>query len=299
MKFKAGNIFVVLVLFWAGCGKEPDYSIVPEIALPANGLKFIESTPPETSEALRISLRFTDGDGDLGLDEKENKGKFAQRYYTIYYAEYTTDKIDEDPYSLKTWVPIQNGYDSHRCVNYQGKLWISTADNNTKMPGYSSNWREFFILNYKAKRTIPALHSFPEFVKPYKCTKWDVVTYTVDKAEKKDTVSVEYNSNYYNIFAQLYTKNLDGTFTLFDPLTYYGNCGGEEFGYGRFPVLAKDIDNAGALNGVINYSIRSSALSIIFGNKTMKLKVYILDREGHKSNVVETQEFTLQSIKGG
>lgn len=300
MKFKGGKILVALMILWVGCGKEPDYSVVPEIALTNNGLKFIDSPESGDADTLRISLRFTDGDGDLGLDEGADiDGEYAQKFYKIYYAEYSTGQLYSSPYSLNRWTQQRGGYSANTAVTFQKRFWISTADANVRMPGTSPLWREFFVLNYKAKRTVAALQSFPEFVKPYNCTKWDVETYKVDNVDVKDTLSVEFNPYYYNIFIEFYTKNPDGTFSFFDPGTYftYPSCNTDLFS-GRFPILAADSKNPVPLNGIINYSIPSIAFIFFFGNKALKLKIYILDRSRHKSNVVETPEFTLQSIKG-
>lgn len=111
------------MLLWVQCGKEPNYSVVPEIALVPNGLTFIDAPTPGDSDTLRISLRFTDGDGDLGLDSNsDNKGDYTEMFYTIYFTDYTTDKLDSNPYKVNTWVSLRNGYPAKTPVKYQKRL---------------------------------------------------------------------------------------------------------------------------------------------------------------------------------
>jgi len=301
MKFKAGNTLVAVILFlWAGCGREPNYSVIPNIALAPNGLKFISASAAGGADTLRISLRFTDGDGDLGLDNSsDNTGDFAEKFYNIYYTDYQTDKMDGSPYSLNEWRPRPAGHLANAKVIYKSKFWTSVLDANISVPGNSRLWKEFFPLNYKAKRTISAFQSFPEFVRPYSCTEWEVISYQANNTDAKDTLSVEFNPNYYNIFVDIYEKKSDGKFAPFDPSRHfsYPNCSLNLLN-GRFPILASDSKNSSPLNGVITYSIPSRAFLAFFANTTLRLDIYILDRARHKSNVVETSEFTLQSIKG-
>jgi hypothetical protein len=151
------------------------------------------------------------------------------------------------------------------------------------------------IVNYKAKRLNPNLN-LPDFVTPYNCTNWEV-----RKDSKKlvtDTVYTKFNPNYYNIFVDFYSKNNDGSFTKFDPASYfiYPNCSVQGFN-GRFPVLAKDPGKKSPLDGVINYSMLSFNFDDLFSIHTLKLQITIQDRALHKSNTIETPEFTLLSIR--
>ncbi|MBI3218636.1 MAG: hypothetical protein HYZ44_03925 [Bacteroidetes bacterium] len=192
-----------------------------------------------------------------------------------------------------------------------GDLGISDADNDVfkyaykyrYLTGVGSN-----VVNYKFKRenpnftidlqdgSTPLPLSTYNFVTPYNCTNWEVIRN--DNNVVTDTLFVIFNKDYYNIFIDFYTKNTDGSYTLFDPTTYfkYPNC--SISGYdGRFPILSKDLGKKSPLDGKMTYALKGSAFDLLFGTKTMRLKITIQDRALHKSNEITTKDFTLASIR--
>lgn len=189
-----------------------------------------------------------------------------------------------------------------------GDLGISDADNEVFEYAYKYNYRTGVgnnVVNYKFKRENPSFKiiykkdtiplSTYNFVSPYNCTNWEVIRNNSNVVT--DTLFVIFNENYYNIFVDFYTKNNDGTYTLFDPTTYfkYPNC--SISGYdGRFPILSKDLGKKSPLDGKLTYSLKGSAFDLLFGTKTLQLKITIQDRALQKSNVVTTKDFTLASI---
>jgi hypothetical protein len=156
------------------------------------------------------------------------------------------------------------------------------------------------LVTYKTKRLNPNLTNnkgdkLYDFVSPYNCTNWEVKRN--NSGLVTDTVYTEYNPNYYNILVDFYVNN--GTkFEKFDPATYfkYPNCSIEGFS-GRFPVLSKDPNKSSPLDGVINYSMKSSVFDLLFSSKQLKLKIAIQDRALHKSDTITTEPFTLLSIR--
>ena len=153
------------------------------------------------------------------------------------------------------------------------------------------------FLNYKAKRTIAVFDTLPDFVTPYNCINWDVIT---DPATGKvtDTLYFTLNPDHYNIFVDFYIKQPDNSFALYDwkKEFIYPNCQVNGFD-GRFPILSKDLSQKTAQEGKIRYSMKSVGFLIFFSIKVLKLKISIQDRLLHRSNVIETPEFTLQSIR--
>jgi len=161
------------------------------------------------------------------------------------------------------------------------------------------------LVNYKFKRNNPTFKIFKNdtlplsaynFVSPYNCTNWEVVRNGSNVVT--DTLFVIYNEDYYNIFVDFYTKNTNGSYTLFDPANVfkYPNC--SIVGYdGRFPILSKDLGKKSPLDGKITYALKGAAFDLQFGSKTMQLKIRIQDRALNKSNVVTTKDFTLASIR--
>jgi hypothetical protein len=109
----------------------------------------------------------------------------------------------------------------------------------------------------------------------------------------KDTLYFQLNPDHNNIEVDFLVKNPNGTFTEFDWRKEFNfpNCG-ISFD-GRFPILYKDRPGA-PLEGRIRYGMGSIGFKVLFGLKTLKLRVQIKDRALNKSNIIETPEFTLQ-----
>lgn len=225
-------------LFMASCFEPPQYSPIPAIEFEDIIFKDVSNT--SDPDSLIITLRFKDGDGDLGLDPNDPADKAP-------------------PYNNKYYVLLPDGS----------------------------------LITYKTKRTDPDYDSLPAFVKPYNCVNWEITTIN----QQLDTFYIQLNPNHYNIFVKYFIKNLDGSFKEFDwqKEFTYPNCG-IPFD-GRFPVLSKDLNQNSALDGRIRYGMASTGFLILFSIKTLKLGITIQDRRLHKSNTVETKEFTLQGIK--
>lgn len=145
-------------------------------------------------------------------------------------------------------------------------------------------------ITYQTKRTVLGYDTLPAFVKPYNCINWEVFR---ENNIVKDTLYFQLNPDYNNITVDFLVKNPDGTFTEFDwrEEFNYPNCG-ISFD-GRFPILYKDKSGA-PLEGKIRYGMGSIGFKILFGIKTLKLRIQIKDRALNKSNIIETPEFTLQ-----
>lgn len=237
------SLAVLLMCMVEACLSPPDYPIAPQISY--SSIYYSKPSTPGKQDSIVLSINFTDGDGDLGLN---------------------------DSFITDTTFAFQLYY-----YNSQGA-----------------------ILNYKTKRLNPNIiidgKKLPDFVTPFNCINWEVRKDS--KGVVTDTVYTKYNPNYYNIFIDFFTKNTDGTFTKFDAATYfeYPNCSVQGYN-GRFPVLSKDPGKKSPLDGKINYSMKSFAFDALFSIRTLKLQITIQDRSLHKSNTIETPEFTLQSIR--
>lgn len=153
------------------------------------------------------------------------------------------------------------------------------------------------FLNYRDKFTVPGYDTLPEFVTPYNCTNWEVIK-DPDTNVTTDTLYFQLNPNHYNFFVDFYIQQNDNSFALYDWTKefIYPNCNVNGFN-GRFPILSKDLSQKTAQEGTIRYNMKSVAFNILFSIKVLKLRLYIQDRALHKSNVIETPAFTLQSIR--
>ncbi len=189
-------------------------------------------------------------------------------------------------------------------VNFKDGDGDLGLDDSETLPPYNDKYYYRFpdgkFLNYASKRTDPRYDTLPDFVTPYNCTNWDVIN-DPTSGKAVDTLYFELNPDHYNFFVDFYIQqriNQKDTFLLYDWKNefIYPNCQVNGFN-GRFPILSKDLSQATAQEGKIRYAMKSVGFNVFFSIKVIKLRLYILDRALHKSNIIETPPFTLQSIK--
>jgi hypothetical protein len=103
-----------------------------------------------------------------------------------------------------------------------------------------------------------------------------------------DTIFVERNPNHFNFFLDFLVKEPDGSFRVFNP-ALERNCAPPY--HGRYFVLntARDIR---PLTGELQYTLLSG-FRLLFRNDIIKLRIQIQDRNLHRSNVLETEEFNI------
>lgn len=225
-----------LLMGLQSCFEPPEFPVVPRIEF--DNIIFRDAPNPADADSLILTIRFTDGDGDLGINANEN----------------------QPPFNERTYLRFPNGR----------------------------------FLNYADKRTNPNYDTLPAFVKPFNCTNWQVI---FQDNNPVDTVYFQLNPFYNNIFVEFWVRQ-GSTFVKYDwnDVFTYPLCEVNGFD-GRFPILAKDISRPGALEGRIRYSMRSPAFNFVFSTQTLRLRVHIADRARNRSNVIETPEFTLSSIR--
>ena len=184
-------------------------------------------------------------------------------------------------------------------VNFKdgdGDLGLGADEN-----GIPFNDKYYFIfpdqtyITYKTKRTVTGYDTLPDFATPFNCTNWDVFKDSLNNPI--DTFYFQLNRNHYNIFVDFYIKQPDDSWKKYDWTNefIYPNCQVNGFD-GRFPVLSKDLAQSATQEGKIRYSMRSVAFLFFFSIKTLRLDVSIQDRALHRSKVLSTPAFTLQSI---
>ncbi len=106
-----------------------------------------------------------------------------------------------------------------------------------------------------------------------------------------DTIYVIRNPNHFNFFLDFLIKQDDGSFRVFNPALEL-NCVPPY--HGRYFVLntARDIR---PLTGELQYSLMSG-FRLLFRNDIIKLRIQIQDRSLNKSNIIETEEFSINDI---
>ena len=250
------SLVIILFLGLVSCFNPPEYPSIPEIEF--GKVSFVKTPNLADADTLNLSVRFKDGDGDIGLLANENSDdlRFAERFYR---------KINKDSLYI-----LRNNATS-----------IAIANN----PAF---------IRYKTKRINPNYDTLPAFAKPFDCTNWEIVYKTTNNIKSVvDTVYFQLNPNHYNIFVDfLVSKNDDsGEFVEFDfrkefCVTYDG----------RIPVLAKEAGQETPLQGTINYAMIGTGFELIFTTRSIKLRIQIQDRALNKSNVIISEPFTLGSI---
>ena len=180
-----------------------------------------------------------------------------------------------------------------------GNLGLDPSENGCYIIGSDTvcyNEKFYYVdennkpINYKAKRTVPALSSLPDFVPPYSCINWEVVKVNDIVT---DTLYFELNPDHYNIFIDFMVKQNDGSFEVFDWRLEFEYPGCATSYDGRFPILAKnrDLSVQNPTEGTLRYAMLSSAFKLQFSIKTLKLRIQIQDRLLNRSNIIETPEF--------
>ena len=271
------NLGILVLVVWIcnSCFKAPEYPVIPQISY--NSLYYNSGS---NGDSLVLSINFKDGDGDLGLGTADSSYEYTNSYYFIINANNQFTIANRPDYK------VTNG----QYVTYKTKR----TNSSLSIPDATTvkDWDNITVTNYL---------TLPDYVSPYYCTNWESKYTTVNNVSTlTDTVYKQINPNYNNIFIDFYTKNNDGSFTKFDFSSYFPATSCFPQGYnGRFPVLSQDLSKSTPLDGVIRYAMysASSGFYLLFNNKTVKLKIYIQDRALHQSSVIETPEFTLQSIK--
>lgn len=281
MKILKGLSFLLfLSILFGSCLDQPEYSVIPEIKF--TGLEFIN--PPDSDVgSLVLRFDFKDGDGDLGLDNSTIDPPF---HIANYFLERGDGKLDTIPL-------IQRYSDLPPFAEPGSKAGKLVTVRTREKPGYdflppynpdecfykydsvavdAAN-KDIFDDTYFVKRTLKGGAGFP------------------DVFILADQFYYELNPYHNNIEIDWLVKNNDGSFSEFDWQSL--DCGSSFDG--RFPILT---DKARPVDGTISYAMASSGFLSLFSIKTLKLRFFVRDRALHKSNVVETPEFTLADIEG-
>lgn len=256
MKATSGLVMIVF-LGLVSCFSPPEYPSVPEIEF--DNVSFVETPNLADADTLKLSVRFKDGDGDIGLlaDENSDDPQYAERYYF---------KVN----------------DNRKYVLRNGGTSLDIANDPS-------------FIRYKTKRTNSSYDTLPAFSKPFDCTNWEIVYKTTNNITSVvDTVYFKLNSDHYNIFVDFLVKNeATQEFEEYDFRKEY--CTTYD---GRIPILAKEQGEETPLQGTIRYAMIGTGFKLVFSIKPIKLRVQIQDRALNRSNVILSDAFTLDAISG-
>lgn len=293
MKFLKGfGLLSFLVIISGSCFDPPEFPVVPQIEF--EKLDFIDSPAP-AFDSLNLYINFKDGDGDLGFTNdlsyisdpfqssffyQENAGKIVPLATEAGY-------VGNDQYELlKIPNPSQGkvvSFRTHKKTEYSFLPATFSCSDYEYLGGAlnganSSDGRRLLI---EAAAKV-ALDPEVKIVDSLFGTDGKIAYYQI-----RDTLYYTPNPDHYNIEVDFLVKDptAEGGFREFDWRKEY--CTTFD---GRFPVFS---DKQSSIDGTLRYSMTSLGFTVLFSIKTLKLRVSIKDRMRHRSNVIETPEFTL------
>ena len=154
MKQAIPIVYILLLAgFLASCQKESSFSEVP-------ALSFKEYRKTDTS--LVITLEFTDGDGDLGLDDGDtiapfNQGSFAYNNLFLYFQQKVNDStfsyyLNNGTDTIRFWYRYKNITPAGQKKVLEGEL-IANLPAPYSIPGIDSFRFEIFMLDRSLNRS--------------------------------------------------------------------------------------------------------------------------------------------------
>jgi hypothetical protein len=277
-------IFAGLIILVSSCFNPPEFGLVPEIEY--ESIFFAEAPAGSTkTDSIVVSIKFKDGDGDLGLDP-ENPIHAEYPFHPSSFFLAKDGKVEAVALS-QHWSDIQ--YYFIDVVGQEGKLVTAKTREQAAynfLPPYTLN-----SCSYLADTVIMVDSEDAGILDVNYQNIIDTMTSPNNPPiyVLKDTFYIEANPNHYNITVDFLLKNGDNTWTPFA----WEDCNPSYSG--RFPVLSDEPNSP--LDGVLRYSLKSQGFRIMFTTKTLKLRIKIRDRALNTSNVIETPEFTLDKIR--
>jgi hypothetical protein len=296
MKCLFSVLFFCLLALSFSCDddSEPEYSAEPFISLKDITFTKIESEV----DKLSLTINFRDGDKDLGLESTDTNTPFNPRtYFTL--SGNSLTPVPQIEYSFvnndeQTFLRFGEGQ--------TGKLVTLTSDVESLPPN---------IYPYSCQHYIPSSlyieKADASFIPPSSEILEEHTFNNKEYYKIRDTFYSEANINYFNIFVEfLYKAPDEDAFKVLDwktitqvecgpgfddriPRTY--NLTSSTVESGPFFITMKS-----PYEGEIEYNMRSEGFPIVFGIQKLKLRIHIKDRALHDSNVIETNEFTLEEI---
>ncbi|MEQ9288180.1 MAG: hypothetical protein RIG77_14785 [Cyclobacteriaceae bacterium] len=246
------------------CRAPEDFPIVPNIGFDQVIFKDLTDQP----DSLILFIDFEDGDGDLGLNRDENDYPYQDFDFVV----------DEDGRIVTlSATDTRPPYYQFAFESGQNPDKISDTDNR---PVFSCDNYDFLFINEDRNVFIP---------KGTKTTDIDLSQFHLD------TLFVVKNENRNNIFVDFFRKR-GSNYEFIDWKRAFDENGcGIDFN-ARFPIFDVQSLNS-SLEGTIKYSMTSSGFNVLIRTDTFKLRVKIKDRRLHDSNVIETGDLTLESLK--
>lgn len=264
MRMKLIYLWGIASLFLiTSCLDSPEFPDTPSIEY--DDISYIEVGGFLESDSLIVRLRFEDGDGDLGLRSDVSADRNAPfNEISLFSYDETTQELTEFALDTVTNLILINN-----------------------------------IVSFSDRRTIPDLDTLPDFVFPDRCDYYreeQIFLVGQDEPLVDDTLYIHKNPRYNNIYVGFFIETAagSGNFEEFFWEYFQDEC---NINYdGRFPLI-NEVGKDKSSEGVLTYRMTSIGWRNVLQNNRFKLKIFIYDRAGHKSNEIETPALTLSDIQ--
>jgi hypothetical protein len=296
--FRSLIIFCFFSILFGACFDVPTFSIVPEIEYQSVFFKGAGAAE-NSKDTVILTIRFKDGDGDLGLSNQETDYPY---YNSNYFLESNGKLIQMstalDPSGIYPIVNVPAGATGKLatirtrnkpefaslipafvpCVSITGGADGGSGQISNYSPDYELNKVYISEVN---KDIIDASYFIGDTIS---------IPGSPSLYAVQDTVYYQPNPNTYNITVQ-YLINTNGTYTEFDWAREF--CAPLD---SRFPILG-DLSGNVPLEGSLTFKMGGIGIYDTFSGNKLKLRIQIKDRALHESNTVESSEFTLDKIR--
>jgi hypothetical protein len=282
MKISKGlAIFSFTCIVFSSCFNPPEFPSTPQIEF--DKVQFVDAQ----TDSLILYIKFKDGDGDLGLDNSNPQYIDYPFNNSFFFQEH--NGVVDTLHTISRESTTQVQYDILDIPNpANGKLVFPRTRKKpaySYLPPYNCVDYEYLI----ARNLLIDQADYAVLDKTVRITD-TLKSSTTTYYQIQDTLLTATNPNHYNIEVDFFVKRGDNDFVEFDWKKEYCTQSYD----GRFPVLA---ERSGALEGTLRYTMNSVGFTNIFSIKVLKLRIQIKDRALHRSNVIETPEFTLDKIR--
>ncbi len=234
-------------------------------------IRYVEVGGFLESDSLILKFNFEDGDGDLGLraeDPRDRESPYND--FSLFAYNPTTRQVTE--YALDS---------------------LSSASQSDLDLVES-------IIRFSDRRNVPELDTLPDYTFPEYCKYWREITIfgpSQDEPLVQDTVYYQDNPRFNNIYVHFLVETSPGSNDYEEFFWEYSRPPECNVNYhGRFPLI-NEVDRDKTSEGTITYRMTSVGWRTTFQNNRLKLRVYIYDRAGNKSNEFETPPFRLEEIQ--
>jgi hypothetical protein len=249
-------LFLGVAILATSCFDAPQFPDTPKIEF--KNIIFKDIGTNTDPDSLIILIYFEDGDGDLGIGDKEINSPFNQK---IYFNKNTGEEINA----------LTDSYDD--------------------LIKFSDRTKSIILPD-----SLKSLPDFTGSATCYNWDKNDEILLSDGEAyANDDTLYFQFNPRHYNYLIDFYLDKGTGLgFEFFDwRLINFPTC--QENKYGRFEIINAD-GKPKATEGTIRYGMQDTGFKLLFKDFLIKLEITILDRNENRSNTETIGPFKLSDI---